>query len=75
MSSDVDMIYEPAHYTETWLKQKVGIEVWDITQHMNFCLGNVVRCVLRHDHKNGIEDLKKAQYLDKEIERLTGGAG
>lgn len=35
---------------------------------LGFCLGNVVKYVLRHDQKNGLEDLKKARwYLDREI--------
>lgn len=63
-------VTNPPHYT--WLKDRCGVEVWDITQHMNFNTGNVLKYVLRHEHKGGVEDLQKArQYLDKEIERLS----
>jgi hypothetical protein len=61
-----DPINSPSHYT--WLG---GIEVIDITEHLGFCLGNVVKYVCRADHKGKpIEDLEKAQwYLAREIAR------
>ena len=34
-----DMVNHPSHYT--WLKEKCGIEVIDITRHMDFNLGQV----------------------------------
>lgn len=62
-----DTINHPKHYTS----HPSGVEVIQITEHLNFCLGNVIKYVLRHTHKNGLEDLKKAQwYLNREIERL-----
>ena len=71
-------VNHPSHYT--WLKKLCGIEVIDITRHMNFNLGNVVKYVLRSGHKSEegmsdkqkrIEDLKKAVfYLNDEINRL-----
>ena len=73
-----DKVNHPSHYT--WLKQLCGIEVIDITRHMDFDLGNVVKYVLRAGHKSEkgysdkekqIEDLKKAQfYINDEIKRL-----
>ena len=61
-----DPVNSPAHYT--WLG---GIEVIDITEHLSFTLGNVVKYVLRADHKGKpVEDLEKAAwYLDREIQR------
>lgn len=39
----------------------------------SFCLGNVIKYVLRHKDKAGVEDLKKARwYLDREIARQEG---
>jgi hypothetical protein len=39
----------------------------------SFCCGNVVKYVLRHKEKGGVEDLKKARwYLDREIARQEG---
>ena len=62
-----DNVNKPKHYNS----HPSGVEVIRITEHMNFCLGNVIKYVLRADHKNdAIEDLKKARwYLDREIPR------
>lgn len=41
--------------------------------HESFYLGNVIKYILRHASKAGIEDLKKARwYLDRAIARLEG---
>ena len=63
-----DPVNHPTHYTS----HPSGIEVICITRHMGFNLGNVIKYVLRADHKgNKIEDLKKAQwYLSDEIKKL-----
>lgn len=62
-----DNVTKPKHYNS----HPSGVEVIEITKHLNFCLGNVVKYVLRCDLKNdGIEDLQKArQYLDFELAR------
>jgi hypothetical protein len=64
-----DKINHPKHYT--WLPN--GLEVIDITENLNFCLGNAVKYILRADHKgNPIEDLQKAiWYLNREISRRS----
>jgi hypothetical protein len=65
-----DPVNNPAHYTE----HPSGVECIDITEHMNFCLGNAVKYIWRADlkHDNAIEDLKKAAwYLQREIERRS----
>lgn len=63
----VDNVNNPEHYN----LHPSGIEVIKITEHMNFCLGNVVKYILRCDLKsNAIEDLQKAKwYLDRELGR------
>lgn len=73
-----DKVNHPSHYT--WLKDLCGIEVIDITRHMNFNLGNCIKYVLRAGHKSEkgytekdktIEDLEKAIfYIKDEIERI-----
>lgn len=75
---NLDRVEHLAHYN--WLKGICGIEVIDITRHMNFNLGNVIKYVLKSGHKSEqemsdkqkqIEDLKKARfYIDDEIRRL-----
>lgn len=65
----VDMVNHPPHYKA----HPSGLEVIEITEHMNFCLGNVIKYVLRADHKGtAIQDLEKAKwYLDREIQRRS----
>ncbi len=62
-----DNVNNPKHYTA----HPSGIEAIQITEHMNFCLGNAMKYIWRADLKHdAIEDLEKARwYLDREIER------
>ena len=65
-----DAVNHPSHYTE----HASGVECIQITEHMNFCLGNAVKYIWRAGLKNdnAIEDLKKARwYVDRELERLS----
>lgn len=68
-----DNVNHPSHYT--WLKEKCGIEVIDITRHFCFDLGNALKYLLRAGHKTDadktekekeIEDLKKAVWYIKD---------
>lgn len=62
-----DLINHPPHY----LQHPSGIECIQITEHFNFNLGNAIKYIWRSNHKNGIEDLKKARwYINREIQRL-----
>ena len=66
--SDHDPVSHPAHYT----RHPSGVECIAITEHMSFCLGNAIKYIWRADLKNGIEDLRKAQwYIEREIDRRT----
>ena len=62
-----DEVNHPDHYT--WLKDKCGIEVIDITRHLDFDLGNAIKYILRAGRKDDkITDLRKAVwYLQDEI--------
>ena len=64
-----DHVNSPSHYTE----HPSGIECIQVTEHMNFCLGNAVKYIWRADLKlDPIEDLKKARwYIDREIDKRT----
>ena len=78
IKNKIDNVNHPPHYT--WLKDKCGIEVIDITRHMDFDLGNVIKYVLRQGLKSeegmsntekALEDLKKARwYLDDKIKQI-----
>lgn len=73
-----DRVEHPSHYI--WLKDKCGIEVIDITRHLDFDLGNAIKYILRSGHKQEegytsrqkqIEDLKKAAfYINDKINVL-----
>lgn len=73
-----DKVNHPSHYL--WLKDKVGIEVIDITRHMDFDLGNAIKYILRAGHKTEegcdnksktVEDLKKAiWYINDKIKTI-----
>lgn len=65
----VEKVTRPDHY-----KTPAGIELFEITDYLNFNLGNVVKYVFRAGKKsdNVLEDLKKALvYLQREIDRLS----
>lgn len=66
-----DNVSRPSHYVNGWSD---GAEVIDLTEHLSFCAGNVVKYVCRAGRKDPdkhVEDLEKARwYLDREIERV-----
>jgi hypothetical protein len=63
-----DKINHPGQYTA------FGVEVIEITEHLNFCRGNAVKYLCRAGLKSKdteIEDLEKAAwYLQRELNRL-----
>lgn len=74
-NKEKDNVNHPKHYIND--KSSCGacgspIECIDVTRHMNFNIGNAMKYIWRHEHKNNaIEDLKKAAwYLFDEIARL-----
>lgn len=70
MSETADNINHPKHYE---LDKIECIDAMEMTQGrgavMSFCLCNAFKYLWRHNRKNGLEDIKKANwYLDKYIE-------
>lgn len=65
--SDHDPVNRPAHYTG----HPSGVECIQITEHLNFCIGNAIKYLWRAGLKgDAIEDLEKAAwYVAREIER------
>lgn len=70
-----DNINHPKHYTSG------KYEIIDIIEGQmtkeeftGYCVGNILKYTFRYKNKNGIEDLKKAQwYLGKLIQSIEGG--
>ena len=63
-----DPVNHPKHYTT----HPSGVECIEITEHMNFCVGNAIKYLWRSGLKGEqIEDLRKARwYIDREIARI-----
>ena len=71
-----DAVNHPAHY-----KSRSGMETIDVIQAFTedlsgitaVCTANVIKYMCRWSHKNGVEDLKKAQwYLNHLIDIVEG---
>ena len=65
-----DPVNHPAHYTQGGiecidaLKAALGFEGFK-----SYCRGNIIKYLWRTEHKNKVQDLKKARwYLDRLIE-------
>jgi hypothetical protein len=62
-----DNVNHPKHYNS----HPSGVECITVAEHMSFNIGNAIKYLWRADHKNGLEDLRKAAwYVNREIERL-----
>ena len=69
-----DKVYHPGHYTFgkieviDYIRDKMTPD-----EFQGYCMGNILKYISRHKHKNGVEDLKKAQvYLGWLIESEEG---
>jgi len=71
----MDLVNHPPHYKN----HPSGVECIQITEHMNFCLGNAIKYIWRAGEKEGtdeIQDLEKAVwYVRREIERRRAMRG
>ena len=58
-----NVVNHPPHYTQG------NIEVIDsiLDQEMTYLEGNIIKYVSRHGFKNGLEDLKKAEWYLKRL--------
>jgi hypothetical protein len=65
-----DPVNNPVHYTD----HPSGIECIQITEHMNFNLGNAIKYILRAGKKDLlVQDLKKAiECLQRDIDFESG---
>lgn len=73
--SDRDVVNHPQHYTSG------KIEIIDVMEdqlspeeYKGYIKGQIIKYVTRERHKNGVEDLRKAQwYLNRYIQYLEKG--
>ena len=69
-----NVVNHPSHYTQgkyeviDYIEDKLSKE-----ELQGYCVGNVLKYVSRFKHKNGLEDLKKAEwYLNRLITNMEG---
>lgn len=69
LADKADPVVLPEHYARFAIEPIRFI----CENNLNFFQGNIVKYVLRFDHKNGLEDLRKAQrYLAMFIKLVEG---
>lgn len=61
----IDNVNNPQHYKAKGVQLVLDIEPITILKDLPFCKGNAIKYVLRYKNKNGLEDLKKAEYYIK----------
>jgi len=68
-----DPVNNPKHYASKMIQPIDVVKDWfkTVDPFIAYCLGNSLKYICRHSDKNGVEDLKKAQwYLKRAIEEL-----
>lgn len=68
-----DNVNHPVHYTQGGIECIEAIKAATIgkTGVESFCVGNAIKYLFRYEEKNGLEDVKKAQwYINRLIQEL-----
>tara|TARA_R110002012_G_scaffold314334_1_gene526944 strand:+ start:177 stop:431 length:255 start_codon:yes stop_codon:yes gene_type:complete len=69
MKEKEDMVNSPLHYNKAGIETIDALEAMLVDGFDYYLQGNIVKYLWRFRYKNGVEDLKKAQwYLNKLIE-------
>lgn len=69
-----DMVNHPVHYNKAGIETIDAIEASTNEGFKYYLQGNILKYIWRYEYKNGVEDLKKAQwYLNKLIEVYNDG--
>ena len=64
-------VNHPSHYNQTGVECIDAIKASLGDGYQDYCKGNVMKYLWRYKYKNGIEDLKKAQwYLKSMVDSL-----
>ena len=68
-----DNVNHPLHYNQAGIECLDAIAAATSDGYEYYLQGNIIKYLWRYRYKNGIEDLKKAQfYLDKLIKNKEG---
>ena len=65
-----DPVNKPKHYSESKIECISAIEAATGKGYEYYLQGNIIKYLWRYRNKNGIEDLKKAQWYLNEIIRI-----
>ena len=66
-----DKVNSPSHYNQAGIECIDAIKASLGDSYQDYCKGNVMKYLWRYKYKNGIEDLKKAQwYLNSMVESV-----
>ena len=64
-------VNSPSHYNQAGIECIDAIKASLGDNYQDYCKGNIMKYLWRYKYKNGIEDLKKAQwYLNSMIESV-----
>ena len=67
----MDMVNHPPHYNKNGIETIDAIKAMTDDGYEYYLQGNIMKYLWRYRYKNGIEDLKKAQwYLNELIDEL-----
>lgn len=68
----VDNVNSPKHYTECSLECIEVMQVaFGVQATFNFCILNAFKYLWRYDHKNGLEDIRKARWYLQRADYLV----
>lgn len=78
-SAEFDSVQRPAHYNQSDIECIDAIKAsMTLAEFQSYLKGNVLKYLWRYRHKNGLEDVKKAQWyinrLAAELEESEKGA-
>jgi hypothetical protein len=64
----LDVVNKPEHYTKGNIECLDAIEAsMTKEQFVGFLKGNIIKYLWRFEHKNGVEDLKKAHFYQNRL--------
>jgi hypothetical protein len=68
-------VEHPAHYNQGGIEciDAIRAAVTSLNGFEGFCAGNAIKYIWRYKHKNGAEDLKKADWYLKVLEKEQEG--
>ena len=70
-TKNMDMVNNPPHYNKSGIETIDAIKAMTDGGYEYYLQGNIMKYLWRYRYKNGVEDLKKAQwYLNELIDEL-----